>query len=185
LNKEKFWMIKLIGITGPAGVGKDTAGLYLQTKHTFVRYAIAATLKQGLAAMGMPEPENRELKERPIHGFEFTWRQAAQTLGTEWGRALDPDIWLKLCMQKVDTSLIFNSKVVVTDVRFENEADAIRQRGGVILHLRGRAAELGANATHESEKLLQVKNLDACIYNDGDIPNLHEKLERFLKSHGS
>ncbi len=84
-------MLRLIGVTGPAGAGKDTVGHYLHTDYGFMAFAFASPLKQGLAAMGMPEPSSRELKEQAVPGFEFPWRQAAQTLGTEWGRGLDPD----------------------------------------------------------------------------------------------
>ena len=73
----------LVGIAGAAGSGKDTVGDWFVKRFDFQKLAIASTLKAGLAAMGLPEPASRELKEVNIPGFDFSWRHAAQKLGTE------------------------------------------------------------------------------------------------------
>lgn len=138
----------LIGITGRAGAGKDTVADSLVTRHGFTKISWADSLKAGMAAMGFPEPANREDKEKLIPGFNFSWREAAQKLGTEWGRHLDPDIWLKTTERRMRRA---TDRFVIADVRFNNEADMVRRKGGVMLFLHGRAADLGENAGHASE----------------------------------
>mgnify|MGYP003475731213 FL=1 len=111
----------IIGITGVAGSGKDTAADYLVSKYGFTKVSFAAILKNMLSVAGLPEPSNRDDKEKIVEGFNFTWREAAQTLGTEWGRSLDENIWVKLTM----ASLEEGKNYVFSDVRFDNEAKAI------------------------------------------------------------
>lgn len=165
---------KIIGLTGKAGSGKDTVGAWLRSEHHYQRIAMADALKKGLAAMGFPEPESRADKESLIPGFSFTWRQAAQRLGTEWGRGLDEDIWLKVLKRELEHRL---GNVVVTDIRFENEAAMIRELGGSVWHITGRQAELGGAASHQSEAgVVFVPGTDLMIDNSGSIADLHVKL---------
>jgi hypothetical protein len=89
---------------------------------------------------------NDALTRQPL-----TPRLALQTLGTQWGRALDPDVWIRitlrraraLCLSRgarhagtripVDAGYPYKIKgVAITDCRFPNEASAIRRAGGVI-----------------------------------------------------
>lgn len=166
----------LVGVAGPAGSGKDTVGEWFATRFGFKRYAMASTLKAGLTAMGFPEPADRALKEQPVPGFSFTWREAAQKLGTEWGRNLDPDLWLKLAERYLQAS---HNSVVITDIRFENEAAMVRRLGGTILHLQGRAASLGVSQAHASEAGIEILDADVILDNSGSISYLHEQLEGF------
>lgn len=158
----------LVGITGPAGSGKDTIADYLVQTHAFTKLSFASTLKAMMAAAGMPEPADRADKERPVPGFDFTWREAAQKLGTEWGRGLDQNIWTKLtgcAIQQINLNLCGQARIVLSDVRFNNEAARIRRMGGKVLHLTGRAADLGANASHASEAGVEYADGDYTIYN--------------------
>lgn len=152
----------LIGITGRAGSGKDTLAEMLG----YARYAFAKPLKDMLAAGGFPEPA-RPLKEALIPGFNFSWRRAAQTLGTEWGRGLQGDLWL--AMAKRYRLELQADYLVITDVRFHNEADWIRECG-TLVHVKGRAAELDSTAQqHASEIELPVMPGDYTIFNQGSL----------------
>lgn len=170
----------LIGITGPAGSGKDTAGEWIVSYFDFERYAIANPLKAALAAMGLPEPSNRDLKESPVPGFNFSWRRAAQTLGTEWGRGLDEDLWLKLAERHITQRMTAGKSVVVTDVRFENEAAMVRRLGGYVLHMTGRKAPLDGLESHQSEAGVKVARWDVVIDNSGSLTDLTDQLEGFM-----
>ena len=172
-------MIKMIiGVAGPAGSGKDTVGKWFADTYGFHTYAMASPLKAGLAAMGLPEPSDRALKEQPVPGFNFTWREAAQKLGTEWGRGLDKDLWLRLAEQHIQE---LDDSVVVTDIRFENEAAMIRAIGGTMLHVMGRKVELGNLAAHASENpVLFYPISDYMLDNRGTLEELHQQLEDFM-----
>ena len=177
---------KLIGLTGKAGSGKDTAAGFIRNYlgAGCMTIAFAKPIKDALAAMGFPEPTDRSAKEAKVEGFDFTWRQLAQTLGTEWGRQHDSDLWLKLAMQKVDhcqKSVDF----VITDVRFENEATAIRNRGGEIWHITGRQGSLvGGTGTHVSESGVKLQQNDRLIDNSGSMLDLEDSILSALEVYG-
>ena len=65
-----------------------------------------------------------------------------------------------------------NKLIVVTDVRFQNEADAIKEKGGIILYIqRDGVAEDG----HESEKI-DVK-YDYMLENNGTLEQLYKEVD--------
>ena len=175
--------VRLIGLTGKAGSGKDTVGDILWRSHLMYKVAFAYPIKAALAAMGFPEPKDREAKEAVIAGFSFSWRELAQTLGTEWGRARDPDLWLKLAMQETGNILQVRetNRVIITDVRFENEAAAIRERGGQIWHITGREGQmLGVTKAHASEAGVQVAKGDKVIVNSGTLVELADLVDELM-----
>ncbi len=181
-------MIYVLGFTGKAGSGKDTCADYLANVFQFQKLSWAAPLKEALAAMGFPEPRRREMKEVQIPGFDFSWRQAAQALGTEWGRALDPDIWVKMVERDIRACEARGAptRFVISDVRFENEAAAIRRMGGIVVHLTGRAADLGGAAGHASEAGVEYfPSRDAIIENTGSIVDLHAQIRVILAERSS
>ena len=105
-----------------------------------------------------------------------------QTLGTEWGRnMIGPDVWVRLTMHRVDDLLASGVNVIIDDVRFDNEAEAIRERDGQIVTLSrgptpataGRLRTLRqrlrarVNGTHASEIGLTVRTVK--VNNDGTI----------------
>lgn len=156
----------VIGIAGTGGSGKDTVGAMLG----YNMLAFAGPLKQGLSAMGFPEPSSRAEKEEQISGYKFSWRQAAQTLGTEWGRQLQPDIWLAVMKARVERmSAMF---VSVTDVRFHNEADWVRENG-LLVHVKGRVTTVKESARgHASEHGLVSHPGDYTLNNSGSLSDL-------------
>jgi hypothetical protein len=96
--------------------------------------------------------------------IETSWtrRKILQYVGTEGFRAIDPNHWIKRGL----TDAAERERVVFTDVRFENEARAIRETGGVILgvqKLDGSVA--GARDFHVSELdvFKVIAGADLCI----------------------
>lgn len=174
----------VLGTAGPAGAGKDTVADYLVAHHGFIKLAFAGPLKEMLAVIGMPEPYDREKKEQPVPGFDFTWRQAAQFLGTEWGRGLDPDIWVKIIRMRIEHLEKLRcgekARIVLSDVRFENEAAMIRGMGGRVVHLRARGGLSGATAGHASEGGLQAAESDYNVNNGASIEYLFAQVEAII-----
>jgi hypothetical protein len=168
----------IIGFTGAAGSGKDTAADYLVSQYGFIKVSFAAILKNMLSVAGLPEPSNRDDKEKNVEGFNFTWREAAQTLGTEWGRNLDENIWVKLTMAKLDS----DKNYVFSDVRFDNEAQAIIRSGsGINFKVCYRSANLGENSNHASEQGVSGLYIGQEIDNSGDITKLYAQLDNLVK----
>ena len=176
-NQSHLDQYNIIGLTGSAGVGKDTVATLLAGLYT--PYAFARPLKEALAVLRIYEPSSRKAKELPLHGKPFSYRKAAQTLGTEWARNLDPDFWLNLAAQNTHHL----KQVVFTDVRFENEAAWVRKRGGVIWHISGRATTVaGEAAKHASEVAVEFKEGDFKLDNSGSIEDLTCAIQELLKA---
>lgn len=120
----------------------------------------------------MTDPFWTENKENEIPLFGRSVRYIMQTLGTEWGRELiHPDIWVKLA-----ECVLFErgERIIISDVRFDNEADFIRNHGGVILHVtRDYAPKVEA---HASEQGIRPSPLDLYVGNHGTIDELYTQL---------
>lgn len=175
--------MRLVGLTGPAGCGKDTSGALLSYHHGWRTYALAWPIRRALTAMfGWPDTawQDREWKETPVAPYGVSPRRMAQTLGTEWGRDLiNPQLWLLRAEQAIDFAAECGVPgVVITDVRFENEAAWIRRRGGVVVHVH--RPGLRAVESHSSEAGVALQLQDPVVVNDSSIAQLHECLSFVL-----
>ena len=177
-------MARLIGVTGKARAGKDTIGLYLSVEHRFRRESFAAPLKHGIQIMfGLgDEHVNGEFKEDVIPWLGRSPRYLMQTLGTEWGREIvDQDVWLKIAQQKWIACQEADVDMVVTDVRFENEAAWIREEGDLIHVMRRKTQQVEA---HSSEAGCVKVPGDFVILNDRSIEDLEARVWRVLEAIG-
>lgn len=175
----------LIGITGKAGAGKDTVAEYLWRKHGFVRIAFADPLKRAVQEIfGLSDEQTwgREHKEVPVHYWGMSPRRMMQLLGTDCIRKqFGGDVWVKRWV--LSYKLVSETDcVVVPDVRFVEEADAIRRNGGKVIRIsRGAENGLGHEAKrHESEMGLPDEYVSHTISNDGSFDDLYEKIEAWL-----
>lgn len=160
---------RLIGLVGYAGSGKSLAADCL-APHGYYRTRFAAPLKDMLRSLGLTQAEvDGHLKEVPCELLGGkTPRHAMITLGTEWGRNLiDYNLWVRVTMHKVNHSLsVGDKKVVIDDVRFPNEAQAIRDAGGTIWRID--RVGVGAGSSHISETGQEDIEPDVIVINDGD-----------------
>lgn len=164
--------MNVIGLKGRARVGKSTAAQYLINRG-YERTSFAAPLKlmlktlleyQGVAPDIVWSMLNGKLKEEPTEFLSGkSPREAMQTLGTEWGRSFHPDLWVNIWKNKVG-----DSKVCVDDMRFSNEADAVRELGGYVIEIvpsKKDAFESVGISGHASETL--DFDPDIVVVNDG------------------
>lgn len=172
--------MKLIGLIGRARSGKDTVARYLAMQHKFTHVAFADPMKEMLeAAFGDLFRDGD--REQPIDWLGKSPRQLMQTLGTEWGRnQVHQDIWTllmeqKILEQKALDEVGFGTNMVISDVRFYNEADMILKHGGELWQIQRDTAET-VNA-HVSEQYswdtYQTKTLD----NNGSLAELFLQVE--------
>ena len=178
----------LIGLTGYAGTGKDTVRDILQGEG-FAGFAFAdpirAMLRELLTSNGISEcyMDERALKESPIEQLGVSYRHMAQTLGTEWGRRLADDFWLRIARAYLDDMQAQGeTHFCESDVRFVNEAQWVREQGGVIWRIE-RPQALPVR-THVSEAELYLFKADKTIDNSGSFDQLadqvHAALEEFV-----
>ncbi len=103
----------------------------------------------------------------------LTSRLAAQRIGTEVGRELYAPLWIEIALRHVADQT--TSPVVISDTRFMNEAQAIKDAGGEVWFVERKGAGLlGVAGQHASEReLLDVRALsDVRIINDGSLADL-------------
>lgn len=70
-----------------------------------------------------------DLKEKAIPQVGRSARHMLQTLG-DWGRGLHPDFWVNQAMRKVEDLNASGFPVVIDDLRYPNEYEAVILRGG-------------------------------------------------------
>lgn len=166
----------IFGFTGVARSGKDTAAAFLQAHIGGYRYAFADPLRAMLHAgfgIDMNDPYWQERKEEPVPAFGVSPRKMMQTLGTEWGRkCVNEDVWLLLAKNQL---YMRGPGMILTDVRFENEAAWVRKMNGVVIHVKRDAVP--KVAAHESESGVHVAELtDQLLMNDGTLEDLQQQI---------
>lgn len=178
----------LIGLCGAAGAGKGSVAGFLAAGETpFVEIAFADPLYAAVEAMtgiSQVKLKDRGFKEKPIEWIGRSPRELLQLLGTEFGRKLIREsIWVDIAMQKVDRYAAAGIGVVITDVRFDNEAQAVRGRGGVVWRVtRSTASCLSKSAaSHASESGISPEFVDLTIPNDGSLVDLRTAVDTALR----
>ena len=189
----------IIGISGKAGSGKDTAAKMLEVLYAnpdisyedFVnkRYKnfadiqivhFADTLKetaQVLFRIGEWETNTQEGKKTTINWIGKTVRELLQGIGQGLRDAIDPNLWVKILFANTEGW----SNYIIADVRYPNEIYAIKERNGVLLRIDRKGAGAG---NHSSETALDnYKEWDVHIENNGSIEDLFEAMKIFIKKY--
>lgn len=166
----------LVGLVGRARAGKDTVAEMLADLVGAKRVAFADPIRQfcretfdfseeQVAGSRKEAPDPRYTRE---DGKPLTPRHAMQQLGTEFGRAMHPNIWIELGLRK---AAAIDGPVVITDVRFQNEAQAVRDAGGMIWRVT-RPGASSAPALHPSEAEQDKIVADLTLDNSGSLIDL-------------
>lgn len=108
-------------------------------------------------------------------------RQALQPLGTEFGRAIDQDLWARAGVRLASAVPL----AVFTDCRFVNEAEAIRAAGGLVWRVvRPGAGLAGTEGAHVSELEQDSPEMDrlitSVIDNCGTLEDLRRRVDSLL-----
>jgi hypothetical protein len=204
MQMEKKQMT-VVGLSGFAQSGKTTAALYLEKKYGIKRRHIAEPLRAMLAVLlqanGMKSDEitrylEGDLKEQIIPCLGVTSRYAQITIGTEWGRKLiGEDLWAKTWERGIEDG----DAVMNDSVRFPNEADAIRRRGGMVIMIKrpgtrpakfkwGKIGEFLYDkfgllwGVHDSERIDRIKP-HFTIHNDSSLKQLYADLDTAMLDH--
>ena len=171
----------LIGLTG--GAGKSTVARYLEDEVAFVQLAFADPIVDMIGALFNAAGVDgawmveRALKEQPTT-LGFSYRRLAQTLGTEWGRTLAPDFWLRVAAQRLDKPHLQGESIVISDVRFPNEAAWLQARGG---HLVRVVREFSPPVRpHVSEQHTDILLVTTELLNFGSRETLFDQVDRLV-----
>lgn len=123
----------LIGLAGPAGAGKTYLALTLVKELGFERGSYADKLRKVASVLfGVPTQTFRLDKYTIDPFWNMTPREMLQKLGTDACRNhIVSNIWVKSFWRDADM-LYGGYPLVIDDVRFPDEAQAIIDRGGII-----------------------------------------------------
>lgn len=183
----------IIGISGKIGSGKDTLANIIMTKYPLrvgegiVKKSYAEKLKYISAYLTGIEEEltqTQEGKNTYLKEWGMTVGEFLQKMGTEGMRqGVHPNGWVLSLY--ADYRVEDKRTWVITDVRFKNEAQAIRDRYGILIRIEGDPAKIRENSkrdlTHLSETDLDDwKDWDVIMDNKGSLEELRHQAHAFL-----
>jgi hypothetical protein len=200
--------VKLIGIRGYAGAGKDTVADYIISKQDNTwKASFAEPLKNSCAAaFGIPLDDffNQDKKEILNEFWGVTPRQIAQFVGSEVYRDLiavallkmaQGDFWLKRMFGYLNNNIkhefadgtfsedfYSHDTVVIPDVRFQNEYDFIINNGGLMIHLTrpGADGNIGIQSHISEAGIKTLSTSEYSIHNSSTLEHLHEAVDKLL-----
>ena len=142
--------------------------------------------------------EDQDFKnEKMPEDWGMTYREFLQRLGTEAMRnGLHKDVWVNALFSDYRPQKLseYNpSRWIITDTRFPNELEAVKERGGVTIKVvRTEVDSSGKrvlsnhirSAIHSSENALDGYEFDHIIFNDDGIVELAHKVKNVLIKEG-
>lgn len=197
-------MLDLIGFTGWKQSGKNTAAQILIDRADFVPDAFADDMKaivHDIEGMWVRVPAGVLSKNpaRPLYKPEqfLPYQEAVGRLGLDNAKELVPDVrrilqtfateamrsrfgatvWSDRVLTRIAARRVMNTpkSTVVTDVRFPDEARALRDAGGLLLRV-VRPGQTLPEGAHASEAAIASLEVDAEVVNDGTPAQLHARV---------
>jgi hypothetical protein len=191
----------LIGLIGEAGSGKDTLADYLKQRYPVMLYTLANPIKEITRHMFLFNDEQLygKLKNVVDERWGITPRESWQTIGTNIMQfqiyGLLPhlinkvpvrEFWIHHFKMWYD-NFLQNKKneeitgetnkekhVIVTDVRFQHEADTITQMGGYLIKIiRPSLDKSDELYKHCSETAISTMKANYTVVNDGTLEKLY------------
>jgi hypothetical protein len=175
----------LIGLSGYARSGKDTVAELLCLNYGYKRVSFADPMRQALYVLS---PKIDNIVRLSEYVDDYGWdvakqnqevRRLLQVFGTEVGRKMfGLDFWINIALK----DLSGDTQVVISDVRFPNEADAIAKLGGSMWRI-NRKNHSAVNG-HASEHAMDNYMFNHVIYNDGTLDDLSDEVFMLAKHLG-
>jgi len=202
----------LIGIVGFIGSGKGAASDILVKDYSYTKVSFADSLKDAASnifgwsrhLLEGDTIESRDFRETidsfwsSKFGYDVSPRKVLQTLGTESCRDIfHENIWIFSVEKKIEAF----QDVVIPDVRFPNEIDFIKSKGGIVIRVvRGKDPEWYDTAyRHNTEGLFEMyrkypdihfsewawigQKFNHVIENEGTLEKLSQDIKNILQSH--
>jgi hypothetical protein len=180
-----------IALIGRSRSGKDTAAKHLRKYHGYIPMAFADPLRKMALEIDplIPAENGEHVRLRPL--IEFAGWEYAKVRYPEVRRILqhvgqsirdrDPDYWASRLMRRVEVEASWNDRpVVVTDVRYRNEAEALSDAGFRLVRIVRPSLPNQTGAEHESETALNNFRADAVIRNDSTPELLGYRLTGYI-----
>jgi phosphoribosyl-ATP pyrophosphohydrolase len=167
--------MKLIGLSGRKRSGKDTVYAIIQEEAERLRPARVAfgdALKQEVADL-------LNVTVAELEADKVRFRGILQWWGTEWRRHQDLNYWINKTRAKILSLEGTTDLVVVTDVRFPNEAELIEELGGLVVRVSRPEADHVVDP-HSSEVVMDGYPFEQVIHNTGTLEDLRRSVRKLL-----
>ena len=164
----------IIIFSGKQYSGKDTvAKIMLEKMPNFKRCAMGDIIK-------LTYGKEKKLTYEEIEKNKSIYRQDLINLGN-WGRAQDPDYWLKKILEQ-------DGNIMVTDVRVPHEYEVFKGAGAIAIRVEAsretrasRGQLVGENDITEVG-LDNIKDWDYVIENNSDYESLKNKVFKIINA---
>ena len=201
-SKSSKELPEVVILTGKKKSGKDTVADYLINHHGYVKYAFATHLKAALhridPILDFEHVNNQIIPVRVSDAFRKCsnnedkvkedypeYRNFMQKFATDGIRHVKPDFWTCLLLDDVaEHKSRYGNKIVITDVRFDNEDVAATAISGNYVKWEVIRPSLVPDlySSHSSENGLSdsiIKEYTPII-NDGTLIDLYNKIDELL-----
>ncbi len=203
--------MKIFGLSGTKQVGKSSMARFIRELLPFMKVeemALAEPLKEFCInffsvprenVYGTDEQKNQQVFDWSLVSQDIRWkykkepydpmsaRELLQVIGTDiFRRGFNENIWVWLLQRRIAQSKA--DIVIISDVRFKNEMEAINEMGGKIVRIL-RNHSIANSLIHASETALDDVPNDKFDYvilpeQNTDLPILRESTVRILKAEG-
>ena len=176
----------VIGICGKKFSGKSTVARLLSEATGYKVVSFADKLKDvccvlsGCTRLDLEDYHFKENKLVPEYLEAYcgdadkpTFRAFLQHFGSEVMRGINDNIW-------IDSTLGNEcDNVIVSDVRFPNEAKAVKARGGIVIKVV--RPDVKAEDSHQSETLIDEIDADYTLWNATTLENLEANVDSLVR----
>jgi hypothetical protein len=186
MQKKKYILMSkpglIIGISGKIGTGKDTVAreiIKAFPEFNFRKVSFGYNVKKIvsiLTGIDMRTILSRKIKNEYQSEWELTIGEMFQIVGTDAIRDnLSENAWIYSLFNNVKDG----ENIIITDVRFKNEAYSILNRGGYLIRLTGDSiVDDTRKREHKSETELDNFNMfDIIFENKPPISNIKKLIE--------
>lgn len=166
----------LIGLAGPAGVGKTTAATLLGAELGYPVFGFADPIREVVFKL-FPAWDEWHLsagKDRKSPTYGVSPRHAMRVIG-DHGRAMQHDLYVRAMARRVDRARGQGAAgVVIHDVRMAVEAHWLREAGGTLIHLQRDGSQFSRE--HRTECGVSCEQDDVTVRNPGTLAGLRGEL---------
>jgi hypothetical protein len=170
---------RLIALAAKKRAGKDTFASLLQKYHPYEKLAFADSVWEFMLAFDPYVDLQKGWRLTQVVRFHTRdeakmlypeIRRLLQMVGTDAVRhMIDNNTWVDMMEAKIRNS---PNPVVISDLRFPNEADLVKRLGGLVVKIERAATDESYGSDHVSESYIDVIKEDLLIYNNSDLNDL-------------
>lgn len=179
----------IIGLVGLAGSGKSTAAQYISEKYGYMRLnfkdGLVREIRQNFQSLLEELVEIYYYKDGVFTVDDLfrskppAMRKLMQAYGTEVRRRDDIDYWVNQWKAVAYSEPVRN--IVTDDVRFLNEAEAVKDAGGKIIRIVRTDITEALSHSSETEQFNIVHDYEIAV-GPGEHDKLYEEIDKIISS---